>query len=87
MKKDLKKGEGRLVPDPLQQTEKRPSVFSAIKGMFSGLSSVLRPNIFFFFWRKKTRRDGSVPGTKKTLTGTWLGQIQKSATAMTIQFA
>jgi len=55
--------------------------------MFSGLSSVLRPNIFFFFWRKKTRRDGSVPGTKKTLTGTWLGQIQKSATAMTIQFA
>jgi hypothetical protein len=59
MKQDcIEKGETQVMEEA-RAGKRSPHWLYAIKGIFSGASTLLRPSIDFFYRRKKTRPDGS----------------------------
>jgi len=53
----IEKGETQVMEET-RTGKQSPHWLYAIKGIFSGASTLLRPSIDFFYRRKKTRPDG-----------------------------
>jgi|GEM_PF-7106844 hypothetical protein len=59
MNKQSFKGSKKQLPVNAQSGKESHNWIYAVKGVFRGISTVIRPKQSFIFWRKRVKPDGS----------------------------